>query len=325
MRFLTPPQTLSEYRHQKMPVYETLATIGTTVAVGALAGGASYGLSQLNKPPGAGAYTGAQYLPNAQQFANTQQEQQQNMLDFSKLFAQQGTAQNIALQNKVTPGSQAQRGLAQNQLNSYIQGQVPMDVQQNTQRAIAQSLGGGYNPFTGGGQAPSAFARNIGQTSLGLSQYGLSAAPTWQQLANSMVVSPTAGAQLALSAGQLGNQQVMGTAQLGMGVAENQYQAQMNQYQAQQMQNQQAINAGLGGASMGLGVMNSMNQASYLNNLGNLSGSPTMGTGYSTPLASTGFGAQQSSLPAIYGTPSFSSVANVGTGLNYSGNPFAGM
>ena len=65
-------------------------------------------------------------------------------------FAKRGTAANIQNQNVVTPGSSAQREQALQQINQYISGQVPLDVQQNTQRAIAQALGGGYNAFTGG-------------------------------------------------------------------------------------------------------------------------------------------------------------------------------
>ena len=95
-------------------------------------------------------------------------------------FAQRGTAANVSNQDVVTPGSSAQREQALNQLNSYMQGQVPQDVQQQINRQVAQNLGGGFNLFSGGGQAPQNFARNLGQTSLGLSQYGLSAAPTCQ-------------------------------------------------------------------------------------------------------------------------------------------------
>ena len=139
-----------------------------------------------------------QYVPNASQYASLQQAMQQYAPTSQQYqaaqgqtfntsaqqglnFAQQGTQSNIANQEAVTPGSSAQRALANQQLNSYIQGVVPQDVQQNTQRAIAQSTGGGFNLFSGGGQAPADFARSIGQTSLGLSQYGLSAAPTWQK------------------------------------------------------------------------------------------------------------------------------------------------
>jgi len=227
---------------------------------------------------------------NGMQYALTPEQAMQFGLDFSA----QGTASDIALQNKVTPGSQAQRILAQKQLSSYIQGEVPLDVQQNTQRAIAQSLGGGYNPFTGGGQAPSAFARNIGQTSLGLSQYGLSAAPTWQQLANSMVVSPIAGAQIALGAG---NQQMAG--------AENQYQAGFNQYAAQQAQQQQQANMLMGVGSLALSGYGAASHAGYLgglsNYLGNLSGyANTSSSPFGGLPAATGYAAYNQPGGALY-------------------------
>jgi len=221
-------------------------------------------------------------------------------------FAQRGTAANIANQEAVTPGSQAQRVLAQNELNQMIQGQVPLDVQQNTQRSIASAFGGGYNPFTGGGQAPSAFARNIGLTSYQIQNQGLSAAPTWQQLADQMVVSPTAGLQAGLQSQALGLQaatQGLGlqlqannqgyssalagfnplyqsagsniqAAQFGANVAtgnaENQYQSQANKYGADiaQAQNLQAL--GLSGAGLGLQGFNAANTANYYNKLGGL-------------------------------------------------------
>jgi hypothetical protein len=176
-------------------------------------------------------------------------------------YAPKFTQANIDLQNQVTPGSSTQRQVALNQLNSYIQGQVPLDVQQNTQRAIAQSVGGGYNPFTGGGQAPSAFARNIGQTSVGLSQYGLSAAPTWQQLANSMVASP---ASLLAPV---------------MGTAENQYTSQLGQFSAQQAQaqnNASLLNAGLGNIA---NIYGSQDKSGYLSTISRFGGLPATGYG----------------------------------------------
>ena len=166
-------------------------------------------------------------------------------------YAPKFTQSNIDLQNQVTPGSSAQREQALQQINQYISGQVPMDVQQNTQRVIAQALGGGYNAFTGGGQAPNAFARNIGQTSVGLSQYGLSAAPTWQQLANSMVTRPDALLP-----------QVQQT-------AENQYQAQFNQYKAPLLQNLQDQQMLMGLGQLGINAYGAMDQASYHNSLAN--------------------------------------------------------
>lgn len=219
---------------------------------------------------------------------------QQQGIDFSKT----GTQANIANQEAVMPGSQAQRELAQNQINSYIQGQIPLDVQQGINRQVAQNLGGGFNLFSGGGQAPQNFARNIGQTSVGLSQFGLSAAPTWQQLANSMVVSPTAGLQAGLQATGMGSQLAGAAAGQGMQMAENQYQSQFNQYQANQLQNQQNAQLAMQLGSLALGGYGALGNASYLSSLApSMQG--RMATTSGLP-AATGYGAYNQSGGALY-------------------------
>ena len=236
---------------------------GVGTAVGAVAGGLLGGLG------GSGLFGGSQStssgLPAYQPFTTEQQMQnagllfqqaQQSGLD----FARAGTQANIRNQNRVTPGSSQQRQLAQNQINQYIQGQIPLDVQQNINRQVAQNLGGGFNLFSGGGQAPQNFARNIGQTSLGLSQFGLSAAPTWQQLANQMVVSPSVGMQ-----GQLQAQQI--ATGLGMQNTENAYQAAMNQYAANQLANQQQSQLGMQLGQMGMQAYGALDKSQYLNSL----------------------------------------------------------
>jgi hypothetical protein len=182
-------------------------------------------------------------------------------------FAQKGTAANIANQEAVTPGSAAQRELALNQINQYIQGQVPQDVQQNINRQVAQNLGGGFNLFSGGGQAPNAFARNIGQTSVGLSQYGLSTAPTWQELAKSMVVRPEVGLQAGINAGQIGAGLASSASQLGNSLAESQYQSAFNQYQAKQLQDQQNQQLGLQLGQLGLGAYGAKQKGDYYKSL----------------------------------------------------------
>jgi len=182
-------------------------------------------------------------------------------------YAPAFTQANIDLQNKVTPGSSDQRKAALHQINAYIQGQVPQDVQQNTQRAIAQSFGGGYNPFTGGGQAPSAFARNIGQTSVGLSQYGLSAAPTWQQLANQMVTRPDALIGYGIQAGHIGAGLASGAASLGNDISQSMYNSDMNQYGAQKAQNQAGLQNLMSLGSLGLSAYGALQNANYMNSL----------------------------------------------------------
>ena len=423
MRFLNTPHTIGEYKHQQMPVYETLAAVGATTIVGSLtvgglaAGAATAGAGALaaygvNAALGGGggrgggggmpsydpatslAMQGQQYNQMSNQALKFQKKAYNRLSDQSLQYGQQaynqladkslqygqkafgqlspqslqygrelfdqaqqqgidfartGTQSNIVNQEAVTPGSFAQRQLAQNAINDYIQGRVPTDVQQNTQRSIAHSFGGGYNPFSKGGQAPNAFARNIGQTSVGLSQFGLSAAPTWQQLANQMVVSPTAGLSAGLqSASQGANLATYGLGQgsslaqyglgqgadlskyslgqgtglassaagMGMQNAENQYQSGINQYQGNQIANQNQQQMIMQGANMGLGIAQDYMKGNYTSNI------PSY-MGYSSPAASTGFSQAASRIPAAYtGSPSFSSVANVGSGLNFSGNPF---
>jgi hypothetical protein len=250
-------------------------------------------------------------------------------------FAQRGTAANIANQEAVTPGSAAQREAALNQINAYIQGQVPLDVQQNTQRAIAQSFGGGYNPFTGGGQAPNAFARNIGQTSVGLSQYGLSAAPTWQQLANSMVTKPEVGLQAGLQAAGQGaslaqgstgrsfglSQNLLGSgtglagaaSQLGNDLYQSQYQSGFNQYQGNQLQNQQNQQLGMQLGQMGLNAYNSYQKGQYLESL-SPSGQGAAVTLGGLPSAS----AANSYMSQLgYNPTSFTALPNTGAGTAY--------
>ena len=234
----------------------------------------------------------AQMAPQAQGFAsNLYNQAAQQGIDFSN----QGTAQNIRLQNKVTPGSSAQREQALQQINSYIQGQVPQDVQQNINRQVAQNLGGGFNLFSGGGQAPQNFARNIGQTSLGLSQFGLSAAPTWQQLANTMVVSPQVGLAAGLQAGSIGTQLAGYAAGQGNQLAESQYQGGFNQYQGQQLQNQMQNQMGLGLGQIGLQGYTAMNKANYLNSLTNTGAQATLGG-----IPATGYGAYAQEGGAYY-------------------------
>jgi len=279
MRFLIPPQTISEHRHQRMPVYETIAAVGATTIIGSLTVGglagaaatagagalATYGVSKLMGGGGGGGGGGRGGFPsyNGQRESRSAADIFNLAADQGISFAKRGTEANISNQETVTPGSQAQRQAALNQINSYIQGQIPQDVQQNINRQVAQNLGGGFNLFSGGGQAPNAFARNIGQTSVGLSQYGLSAAPTWQQLANSMVTKPEVGLQAGLQAAQL---ELQG-AGLGMQNAENQYQSGVNQYKANQLQGQQNQQLAMQLGQTGLDAFNSFAKGQYLNSL----------------------------------------------------------
>ena len=282
-----------------MPVFETLGLSAGSAALigGALGAAGGIGGALISKSGGGGGMPSfnpqqalaleqqqyAQMANQAQGYAsNLYNQAAQQGIDFSN----KGTAQNIRLQNKVTPGSSAQREQALQQINSYIQGQVPQDVQQNINRQVAQNLGGGFNLFSGGGQAPANFARNIGQTSLGLSQFGLSAAPTWQQLANTMVVSPQVGLAAGLQAGSIGTQLAGYAAGQGNQLAESQYQGGFNQYQGQQLQNQMQNQMGLGLGQLGLQGYSAMNKGNYLNSLTNTGAQATLGG-----IPATGYGA----------------------------------
>jgi len=328
MRFVTPTQTLSEYKHRQMPVYETLAAIGST-AMAALPAVAQAAPSILSAFGVGGKKTSIpsfdpaatlnfqkqeynQMAPEALQYASDLFNQAANQ---GISFAQRGTAANVSNQDVVTPGSSAQREQALNLLNSYMQGQVPQDVQQNINRQVAQNLGGGFNLFSGGGQAPQNFARNLGQTSLGLSQFGLSAAPTWQQLANSMVVSPSVGLQAGLQAGQLGGQMAGLSAQYGNDLGISNYQGQMNQYQGNTTgnQNQSQLFQGLGS---GLGsIFNSLGGADFLKNL-LPSGQGAAITLGSLPSASTA-GSYMKDLGFSNAGSGLSALANTGGGTAF--------
>jgi hypothetical protein len=274
----------------------------TTLALGPLATMMQSGSGQSSNVPnfdpqqalGLQAMQFNQMYPQALDFgADAYNQASAQGIDFSK----RGTQANIQNQNRVTPGSAAQRQLAQNQINQYIQGNVPLDVQQNINRQVAQNLGGGFNLYSGGGQAPQNFARNIGQTSLGLSQFGLSAAPTWQQLANSMVVRPEVGLSAGLSAIGTGAQLASSAAGYGNSLAESQYQSDFNQYQGNRLQNQQNQQFLMQLGQTGLQALEAYGKAKYLGGL-----SPS-GQGRQNTLGSlpaTGYGAYNQPGGALY-------------------------
>jgi hypothetical protein len=308
-----------------MPVYETIAAVGATTIIGGLTVGglagaaatagagalATYGVNAAlgSGKGGGGGGRGGFPSYNGQRESRSAADIFNLAADQGISFAKRGTEANISNQEMVTPGSQAQRQAALNQINSYIQGQIPQDVQQNINRQVAQNLGGGFNLFSGGGQAPNAFARNIGQTSVGLSQYGLSAAPTWQQLANSMVTKPEVGLQAGLEAAQL---ELQG-AGLGMQNAENQYQSGVNQYKANQLQNQQNQQLGMQLGQMGINAYDSYQKGQYLNSL-SPSGQGAVATLGALPSAST---ASSYMSDLGYNPSSFTALPNTGAGTAY--------
>lgn len=113
-------------------------------------------------------------------------------------FAQAATAFRTAEREKIMPGSANQFSLASGVLQDWLGGNVGKDVVDFTNRTVAERTGGGFNPWTGGGNSQQAFARSIGKLSSDFQQMGISAAPAWQQLANSFVVGVEDTARLAL-------------------------------------------------------------------------------------------------------------------------------
>lgn len=101
--------------------------------------------------------------------------------------ANRATANTLKQIEKIAPGSaQASQQVGQI-IGSYLRGEVPQDVQQQTLRNLAEFGGAGFNLQTAGrgmnvpSLAQANFARSIGQTSLGLQQFGMEA--NWRNIA----------------------------------------------------------------------------------------------------------------------------------------------
>lgn len=133
------------------------------------------------------------------------------------------TAVEAANREAVAPGSQANMNSATNAIGQYLEGVVPQDVQDQTQRIVADKVGGTFNAFAPdrGQIASNQFARNIGQTSEQLQQYGIGANAQQQQLAQALTYTPdqAINAALGLASAQ------SNANQLTKGIDENRYTA----------------------------------------------------------------------------------------------------
>jgi len=210
------------------------AILGTTLTVGAAASaagtaaltvGAGLAASALTSKGGGGAVGGGvkrgkkgqqQKGPPPVEFKNVgfnpvsfqnvgynPTQGSQDMLDmFPNLanFAAQATAFRTQQREQIMPGAGEQLRQGSSVINSWLKGEVGEDVVDFTNRQVAQRTGGSFNPFTGGGRSQEAFARSIGRTSADFQQAGISAAPSWQQLANSFVTGIDQVAPLAFAA-----------------------------------------------------------------------------------------------------------------------------
>jgi len=202
-----PERWLSDNRNLGRAHHSWVA-VGVGVAGAAVSVGASY----LTKPKKSGPS-----LPKYKSQPTVKYNPGQKMVEYNPVqgsadllamypnlasFAQQATDYRTTEREKIMPGAKNQFSLASGVLQQWLQGKAPQDSVDFTNRAVAERTGGGFNPFTGGGQSQQAFARSIGQLSSDFMSKGVSAAPTWQSLANSFIIDPTQVAPLALAAAE---------------------------------------------------------------------------------------------------------------------------
>jgi hypothetical protein len=174
--------------------------IGTTaVAVGGAAVSAGMQMSAADRAAKAQGAAGKEYTEELSKATNTFNRQQDKLrkqiqkidptIQIPKYNLQNETAAGIKAATKVTantlkelekvaPGSAQARQQVKNIIGSYLRGEIPQDVQQQTMRSIAEFGGAGFNPATagraGGFQtAQGLVPRQFGDTSMGLQQAGM--------------------------------------------------------------------------------------------------------------------------------------------------------
>lgn len=133
---------------------------------------------------------------------------EQDLPSFTK-SAQQATAARLAEIERVMPGATAQRQQAGDIISSWMRGELPKDVQEQTMRSIAEFGGAGFNPATagraGGFQvAQGMVPRQFGLQAQQLQQQGLNTSMSWQQLADAFAYDPFEAAQASGQSAQYG-------------------------------------------------------------------------------------------------------------------------
>jgi len=116
--------------------------------------------------------------------------------------ANRATAARLAEIERVMPGATAQRQQASDITASWMRGELPQDVQEQTMRNIAEYGGAGFNPATAGRaggfqMAQGMVPRQFGLQSQQLQEKGMSTAAGWQQLADAFAYDPFEAAQFA--------------------------------------------------------------------------------------------------------------------------------
>jgi hypothetical protein len=131
--------------------------------------------------------------------------------------AQKATAARLAEIERVMPGATAQRRQASDITASWMRGELPQDVQEQTMRNIAEFGGAGFNPATAGRaggfqMAQGMVPRQFGLQSTQLQEKGVSTAMGWQQLADSFAYDPFEAAQFAGPSQSYGQQKASAAA-----------------------------------------------------------------------------------------------------------------
>jgi hypothetical protein len=119
---------------------------------------------------------------------------QKDVPDYTQA-AKKATAARLEEIERVMPGATAQRQQASDITASWMRGEIPQDVQQQTMRSIAEFGGAGFNPATAGRaggfqMAQGMVPRQLGLQSLQLQEKGMSTAAGWQQLADAFAYDP---------------------------------------------------------------------------------------------------------------------------------------
>lgn len=128
------------------------------------------------KPLNLGSEQGAAIANNQQNLQSAEQ-----LTANANAFSQQQIQQML---NNAIPGFSQLTGNVQSTINSEIAGELPADVQQRIQSSTAaNAFAGGY---AGSDLARNLTARDLGITSLNLTQQGLSSAQSWIQQMNNL-------------------------------------------------------------------------------------------------------------------------------------------
>lgn len=172
-----------------------------------------------------------------------------SMLPMLRGIASRITDADSTLRERVMPGSKQIMSNAATNLIAMSHGQVPADVMNLTNQAVAERTGGGINPGSpesyaaSGSQGATDFARMVGRTSQQNVNDFLSVAPTWEQLADKFVYHAEDAAGMAVNLLSARTQYILGAGDLQNKIDENMYTGQVNANRTMAMPNPQVVGA----------------------------------------------------------------------------------